>query len=136
MHSKAMQQESFGLCMQAHDSAGGIGSALGSLAGKAVVAAQETSGAIKDKVNAADYLYVCSMCNTCDCAIKLLQVWLYSPPLTHTSRHPHPTISNWFCYMCYAFQSPSEYILFTTVFVPVLRVNNALQLLTTPRTEI
>ena len=39
--------------MQAHDNAAGIGSALGSLAGKAVVAAQETSGAIKHKVNTA-----------------------------------------------------------------------------------
>ena len=48
-------QASFELCMQAHDSAGGIGSALGSLAGKAVVAAQETSGAIKHKVNAAAF---------------------------------------------------------------------------------
>ena len=40
-------------CGQAHDSAGGIGSVLGALAGKAVVAAQETSGAIKEKVMAA-----------------------------------------------------------------------------------
>ena len=39
--------------MQAHDSAGGIGSALGTLAGKAVVAAQETSGAIQHKVSVA-----------------------------------------------------------------------------------
>lgn len=39
--------------MQAHDSAGGIGSALGTLAGKAVVAAQETSGAVQHKVSVA-----------------------------------------------------------------------------------
>ena len=36
--------------LQAHDSAGGIGSALGSLAGKAVAAAQGTTAAVKDKV--------------------------------------------------------------------------------------
>lgn len=59
--------------MQAHDSAGGIGSALGSLAGKAVVAAQETSGAIKHKVSAAAaFQVVCIMhthtgCNTRHC---------------------------------------------------------------------
>lgn len=43
------------MCMQAHDSAGGIGSVVGALAGKAVVAAQETTGAIKEKVRSSSF---------------------------------------------------------------------------------
>lgn len=73
MQSKDMYKQSVGLCMQAHDSAGGIGSAIGSLAGKAVVAAQETSGAIKDKVSYADDLCVCSMCGAYDSAVVLFK---------------------------------------------------------------